>query len=213
MKRCEQVMAMVCCRLLSMLDNIITIDKSAVSLRTLEMMKQQSKQCLKNGKPGTTKAKVHAMRTKHRYWPFLIQRASSTLTTCPGEPQSLPSTSLWPSQRLLRVFKQRGPATAARELWFHWDNAPVHSTATVISWMVSRPFQVIQHPPHSLDLAPISMGQEGSGQPNPHLGNPQEGREGAVETTLGCRPLQRAYGVYKCCQKCVKVASGYFGKS
>jgi hypothetical protein len=63
---------------------------------------------------------------------------------------------LWPSQRLLRVFKQRGPATAARELWFHWDNAPVHSIAIVISWMVCRQFQIIQHPPHSLDLAPIS---------------------------------------------------------
>ncbi len=47
----------------SVLDRIITMDESAVSMRTPKT-KQQSKQWLKKGTPGSVKGKVHAMRTK-----------------------------------------------------------------------------------------------------------------------------------------------------
>ncbi len=47
----------------SVLDRIITMDKSSVSMHTPET-KQQSKQWLKKGTPGPVKARVHASRTK-----------------------------------------------------------------------------------------------------------------------------------------------------
>jgi hypothetical protein len=48
---------------MSMLDNIVTMDESAVSFHMPET-KQQSKQWLVKGTPGPIKAKVHATRKK-----------------------------------------------------------------------------------------------------------------------------------------------------
>jgi hypothetical protein len=54
---------MIRCRSKAMLDNIVTMDESAVSFHTPET-KQQFKQWLKEGEPGPIKAKVHATRAK-----------------------------------------------------------------------------------------------------------------------------------------------------
>jgi hypothetical protein len=48
---------------MSMLDNIVTMDKSAVLFHMPET-KQQSKQWLVKGTPGSIKAKVHTTRKK-----------------------------------------------------------------------------------------------------------------------------------------------------
>jgi hypothetical protein len=34
--------------------------------------------------------------------------------------------------RFLKVFKEKRPIMAAQEWWLHWDNAPVHTTASVV---------------------------------------------------------------------------------
>jgi hypothetical protein len=49
--------------------------------------------------------------------------------------------------KFLKVFKQKRPEKAAGDWWFHWDNAPVHTTAMVTDWMAARQFKVIEHPP------------------------------------------------------------------
>jgi alkyl sulfatase BDS1-like metallo-beta-lactamase superfamily hydrolase len=65
----ELCLAMVHCRSMLMLDNIVTMDESAVSFHTPET-KQQSMQWLPKGQPGLVKAKVHATRTKQMVLAF-----------------------------------------------------------------------------------------------------------------------------------------------
>ncbi len=59
----EAFLAMIHPRSMAMLENIVTMDESAVSFHTPEP-KQQSKQWLKKGKPGPIKAKVHVTRAR-----------------------------------------------------------------------------------------------------------------------------------------------------
>jgi hypothetical protein len=54
---------------MSLLDNIVTMDESAVSFHTPET-KQQSMQWLPKDQPGPVKAKVHATRTKQMFLAF-----------------------------------------------------------------------------------------------------------------------------------------------
>jgi histone-lysine N-methyltransferase SETMAR len=42
---------------------------------------------------------------------------------------------------------------AAQQWWFHWDNAPVHTAASVKEWMAAKGIKVLEHPPYSPDLA------------------------------------------------------------
>jgi hypothetical protein len=60
---CTEFVAAVECSSMAMLDQIITIDETMVSYNTPQT-KRQSKQWIEKGKPGPTKAKVHASRTK-----------------------------------------------------------------------------------------------------------------------------------------------------
>jgi hypothetical protein len=46
---------------------------------------------------------------------------------------------------------------AAQQWWFHWDNAPVHTAASVKEWMAAKGIQVLKHPPYSPDLAPADF--------------------------------------------------------
>ena len=52
-----------------MLDSIVTLDKTIVSFYTPET-KKQSKQWMKNGRPGPIKAKVYSGRTKQMVLAF-----------------------------------------------------------------------------------------------------------------------------------------------
>ncbi len=47
--------------------------------------------------------------------------------------------------RILRVFKQKRPAMVARDLWFHWDDVPVHTAPVVTYKMAVRQFRIIEH--------------------------------------------------------------------
>jgi hypothetical protein len=65
----EAFLAMVRRRFKAILENIVTMDESAVSFHTPET-KEQSKQWLKKGEPGPIKAKVQATRTKQMVLAF-----------------------------------------------------------------------------------------------------------------------------------------------
>jgi hypothetical protein len=41
----------------------------------------------------------------------------------------------------LKVFKQKRPEMVARNWWFCWDNALVHTAAVVTDWMAARQFR------------------------------------------------------------------------
>jgi hypothetical protein len=42
--------------------------------------------------------------------------------------------------KFLKIFKQKRLEMAAREWWFHWDNASVHTAAMVTDWMAAMQF-------------------------------------------------------------------------
>ncbi len=65
----EAFLAMVRRRSKAILENIVTMDESAVFFHTPET-KEQSKQWLKKGEPGPIKAKVHATRAKQMVLAF-----------------------------------------------------------------------------------------------------------------------------------------------
>jgi hypothetical protein len=66
----------------SILNRIITVDKSVMSMHKLEA-KQHPKQWLENGVPGPVVAKAHATRTKTMVLTFLTPRESCTTTMSP----------------------------------------------------------------------------------------------------------------------------------
>jgi hypothetical protein len=66
----------------SILNQIITVDKSAVSMKKLEA-KQHPKQWLEIGVPGPVMAKAHGTRTKTMVLTFLTARESCTTTMSP----------------------------------------------------------------------------------------------------------------------------------
>jgi hypothetical protein len=100
---------------MSMLDNIVTMDESAVLIHMPET-KQQSKQWLAKGTPGPIKAKVHDSRKKQMVLAFFDSKALT---------------------RILKVLKEKRLTMTARNWWFHWDNSPVHTAAVVTNWMVA----------------------------------------------------------------------------
>ncbi len=43
-------------------------------------------------------------------------------------------------------FKKKRPTMAQQQRWFHWNNAPVHTAASLKGWMVVKGIQVLKHP-------------------------------------------------------------------
>jgi DNA-binding transcriptional regulator YhcF (GntR family) len=80
---------------LAALNNIVTMDESAVSFHTPET-KRQSKQWVKKGQPGPLKAKVHASRSKQMSSFSLTRRALFTRISYRRAKRSTPSTSGMP---------------------------------------------------------------------------------------------------------------------
>ncbi len=54
----------------------------------------------------------------------------------------------------MKIFKKKSPIMAAGDWFLHWDNAPVHTAAIVTDWLVARCVQLLEHLPHSSELAP-----------------------------------------------------------
>jgi AraC-like DNA-binding protein len=68
-ERCHDFVNLIQRRSMAVLNNIVTMNESAVSFHTPET-KQQSKQWVKKGQPGPIKARVHATRSKQ-----MVQRS------------------------------------------------------------------------------------------------------------------------------------------
>jgi Transposase (partial DDE domain) len=69
-KSCNVFPSLLQKKSLSLLNNIVTMDESAVSFHTPETKKKQSRQWFKKGTPGPVKAKVHATRSKQMILAF-----------------------------------------------------------------------------------------------------------------------------------------------
>jgi histone-lysine N-methyltransferase SETMAR len=151
----EAFLAMIRRRSKAMLENIVTMDESAVSFHTPET-KQQSKQWLKKGEPGPIKAKVHATRAKQMVLTFFDAKGLIYTNYVPKATVNV-KYIVEALGTFLKVLRKKRPVMAVGEWFLHWDNAPVHTAATITDWLAARRIKMIQHLPYLPDLAPANF--------------------------------------------------------
>ncbi len=155
-QRSEDFLQLLWKHSLAALNNIVTMDESAVSFHTPET-KQQSKQWVKKGQPGPLKAKVHASRTKQMVLVFFDAKGVIYTNFVPKGQTVNASYIRTALARFLEVFRQKRPKMALQDWWLHWDNAPVHTAATVADFLAAKGVKTVPHLPHSPDLAPADF--------------------------------------------------------
>ncbi len=149
----ELFLAMVRRHSMSLLDNIVTMDESAVSFHTPET-KQQSMQWLPKGQPGPVKAKVLATRTKQMVLAFLDSKGLIYTNYVPRGTTVNANYIVEALGTFLKILRKKRPQMVTGDWLFHWDNAPVHTAAKVTDFMAARGIKLIEHLPYSPDLAP-----------------------------------------------------------
>ncbi len=122
----EEFLRMVRCHSMSMLDNIVTMEESAVSFHMPES-KQQSKQGLVKGSPGPIKAKVHATRQKQMVPSFFNSKGLIYKNFIPRGRTVNSAYIIEALACFLKALKEKRPTMTAGTWWFHWDNAPVQT--------------------------------------------------------------------------------------
>jgi Transposase (partial DDE domain) len=132
---------------LSLLNNIVTMDESAVSFHTPET-KKQSRQWLKKGTPGPVTAKIHATRSKQMILVFFDNKGIIYTNYVPRGTTVTATYIVEALSRFLVHFRKKRPEMAESEWYFHWDNAPVHTAAVVQTFIAKHNIQVISHPPY-----------------------------------------------------------------
>jgi [histone H3]-lysine36 N-dimethyltransferase SETMAR len=141
---------------MAVLNNIVTMDESAVSFHTPET-KQQSKQWVKKGQPGPIKARVHATRSKQMVLVFFDSQGVIYTDYVPKGDSVNSQYIIEALSRFLKIFKQKRPNTASQDWFLHWDNAPAHTAAVVQDFLAAKAIRTIAHPPYSPDLAPADF--------------------------------------------------------
>jgi hypothetical protein len=53
--------------------------------------------------------------------------------------------------------KKKSPMMVEQELWFHWDNAQVHTAAVVQEWFATHNIQQLEHPTYLPNLTPADL--------------------------------------------------------
>jgi histone-lysine N-methyltransferase SETMAR len=206
----EAFLAMVRRRSKATLENIVTMDESAVSFHTPET-KQQSKQLLNNGKPGPIKAKVHATRAKQMVLAFFDAKGLIYTNYMPKGTTVNANYIVEALGTFLKVLRKKRPVMAAGEWFLHWDNAPVHTAATVTDWLV-------EHPPYSPYLAPADfflfpkVKKELAGLTLTRESFKKDW-EGAVRTLLAADFAEAFRQWIRHCEKCVEIGGGYVEKT
>ncbi len=130
-RECElaQVIAAVNRCSMAMLDNIVMMEETMVSPHT-PVMKKKSKQWIKKGWSDPIKARVHASRTKQMLLAlfdskgliYTIMHLGSTINA---------NYIVKALGKFLMHLKKKRPEMVQQEWFFHWDNAPGHTAASV----------------------------------------------------------------------------------
>ncbi len=152
---CSDFIAAIHRRFKSMLDCIVTMDKTMVSYHTPET-KKQSKQWIPKDQPGPIKARVHASRTKQMVMTFFLLTGPHHIVTSRGTALNATYT-IKALGKFLEHFKKKTLAMAQQQWWFHCDNALVHTATSVKEWMATKGIQLLEHPPYLLDLGPVDF--------------------------------------------------------
>jgi histone-lysine N-methyltransferase SETMAR len=199
------------------LENIVTMDESAVSFHTPET-KQQSKQWLKKGEPGPIKAKVHATRAKQMVLAFFDAKGLIYTNYVPKGTTVNANYIVEALGTFLKVLRKKRPVMAAGEWFLHWDNAPVHTAATATDWLAARRVKMIEHPPYSPDLAPADfflfpkVKKELAGLMLTRESFKKDW-EGAVRTLSATDFAEAFRQWFRRCEKCVDIGDGYVEKT
>jgi histone-lysine N-methyltransferase SETMAR len=151
------------------LGKIVTMDESVVSIYMPET-KLQSRQWLKNGKPGPIKAKVVASRTKQMVLVFFDDKGMIYTNHVPRGATMNKDYIIGALKKFLKALRQKRPDLSPGDWMFHWDNAPVRTAQKVQQFLAKKQIKVISHPPYSPDLAPADYfcpySEEGAGGPD-----------------------------------------------
>jgi len=155
-RRCEEFRQLVQRRSKVVLNNIVTMDESAVSFHTPET-KRQSKQWIKKGQPGPIKAQVHASRQKQMVLAYFDADGMIYSDFVPRGKSVNANFIVESLRRFLKIYKKKRPNKASQDWFLHWDNAPAHSAAAVQTFIAEKSIKTIAHPPYSPDLAPADF--------------------------------------------------------
>jgi hypothetical protein len=128
-----------------MLNSIVTMDETMVLYHTPEK-KKQSNQWISKGQPGPLKAPVHANWTKQMVMAFFNSRGLIYSHIIPRGAAIDATYTIKFLATFMDHLKKKRPTMAQQHLWFHWDNAPVHTAASKKEWMATKGIQVLEHP-------------------------------------------------------------------
>ena len=132
------------------------MDESMVSFHTPET-KNQSKQWLPRGAPGPLKARSQASRKKQMIFAFFDVSGSIYEHFAPIGTQVNSDYLTEVLQRFLKAFKCKRPSLAAGVWFLHWDNAPIHTSSGMKTFLDAKGIKTLCHPPYSPDLAPADF--------------------------------------------------------
>ena len=134
--------------------SVITMDETMVAFHTPET-KQRSKQWLPKGSPAPVKAKVIASRKQmvlsfFDHQGLIFQRFAPLGTSINGD------FIIEVLKKFLTAKEKKRPNLG--DSWrLHWDNAPVHTSRIVKTFLEEKAVEVIPQPPYSPDLAPADF--------------------------------------------------------
>ncbi len=124
----------------SVLDRIITMDESSVSMHTFKT-KQQSKQWLKKSTPGPVKARVHASRMKTMVLAFFDSQEMVYTNYFPRGSKVNAKYIIRALGTFLKNLRKKRPETTKGECR---DNTPVHTAKAVQEFLVVYYVVVLQ---------------------------------------------------------------------
>ncbi len=112
---------------------------------------------MKKGEPGPIKAKVHVTRAKQMVLAFFDAKGLIYTNYVPRGTTVNATYIVKALGSFMKILKKKRPGMAAGKWFLHWDNAPVHTAASVTDWLVARRVTMLKHPPYSPDLAPADF--------------------------------------------------------
>jgi histone-lysine N-methyltransferase SETMAR len=202
---------------MSILENIVTMDESAVSFYTPET-KQQLMQWLPKGQPGPVKAKVHVTRTKQVVLVFFDSKGLIYTNYVPRGNTVNANYIVEALGTFMKILRKKRPQMVAGDWLFLWDNAPVHTTAKVTNWLAARNIKLIEHPPYSPDLVPpdyflfprVKVELAGLTLTQDTF---KKEWEWAVRSITAADFAEAFRRWFQCHEKCVSIGCGYVEKS
>lgn len=138
------------------LDRIVTMDETAVALFTPER-KEQSKQWVPRGTPGPIKGKSQQSREKRMVLAFFDNRGLIYSNIVPKSSTVNAKYIIDALKIFYKRLREKRPEKADAGIILHWDNAPVHTAASVRDYLAARGQEMLEHPPYSPDLAPADF--------------------------------------------------------